>query len=129
MSVERPRRRFLSSSVAFFAATAPLLGVYLGIVANIEMQWWLGATLLLGACVGLLYSRQRYSVSDLWNFTWSVWKGLAIAYIANAVLFRIDFAVVAGVGLPGRLFFGGLVFVVFFVIYGASYLNTYTESV
>ena len=128
MSVERPRRRFLSSSVAFFVATAPLFGVYLGIVANIDTKWWLGVALALGTCVGLLYSRQRYSVSDLWSFTWGVWKGLAIAFVANAVLFRIDFAVIAGVGLPGRLFFGGFVFVVFFVIYGASYLNIYIES-
>lgn len=129
MSVERPHRRFLSSLVAFSVATAPLLGVYLGIVANIDIQWWLGATLVLGTCIGLLYSRQGYSVSHLWNFTWGVWKGLAIAYVANAVLFRIDFADVAGFGLQGRLFFGGLVFVVFAVIYGASYLNVYTESV
>jgi len=78
--------------------------------------------------VGLLYSRQEYSVSRLWDFTWSVWKGLAVAYIANAVLFRIDFADVAGFGLQGQLFFGGLVFVVFTVIYGASYLNIYAKS-
>jgi len=91
------------------------------------MKLWLGVTLLLGTCVGLLYSQQGYSVSRLWEFTWSVWKGLVIAYIANAVLFRIDFVDVAGFELQGRLFFGGLVFVVFIVIYGASYLNIYTN--
>ena len=128
MSVERPRRRFLSSLVAFFAATAPLFGFYLGILAHLEMKSWLGVTLILGAFVGLLYSRREYSVSRLWDFTWGVWKGLAIAYIANAVLFRIDFTDIAGFGLQGRLFFGGLVFVVFSVIYGGSYLNIYTES-
>jgi len=94
----------------------------------LDIKWWLEVTVILGMGAGLLYSRQEYSVSRLWDFTWSVWKGLAIAYIANAVLFRIDFADVTGFELRGRLFFGGLVFVVFVVIYGASYMDIYIKS-
>ena len=128
MSGERHRHRFFSSLVAFTVATTPILGFYLGIIANLGVTWWLGVNLLLGVFVGLLYSRQAYSLSRLWNFVWVVWKGLIIAFVGITIIFGLNFIEVQELELLGRVFVGGLVFVVFSIIYGASYQSIYIKS-
>lgn len=128
MNGERPRHRFVSSLVAFIGATAPILGFYLGIIAGLEVTWWLGVDLLLGVFMGLLYSQRAYSLSRLWRFVWAVWKGLVLAYVATVLIFGLDFIAVRKLELVGRIFFGGLVFVVFSIVYGASYQSVYIES-
>jgi len=128
MNGERHRHRFSSSLVAFTVATAPILGFYLGIIANLNMIWWLGANLLLGVFVGLLYSQQVYSLSRLWRFVWVVWKGLIIAFVGIAIIFGLNFMEVQELELLGRVFVGGVAFVVFSIIYGASYQSAYMKS-
>ena len=128
MSGERHRHRFFSSLVAFTVATAPILGFYLTIIANLDVMWWLGANLLLGVFVGLQYRQQTYSLSRLWRFVWVVWKGLVIAFVAIAVIFGLNFIEVQELELLGRVFAGGLAFVVFSIIYGASYQSVYIRS-
>lgn len=128
MNSERPRHRFLSSVVASIAATVPVFGFYLGIVANLSVARWFGANLLLGVFVGLLYSQRAYSLSRLWNFSRVVWKGLVLVLVATAVSFGLNFVEVQELELRGRIFLGGLAFVVFSVIYGASYKSAYIES-
>ena len=128
MSTANPWRRFLSSLTAFFAATAPVFGFYLAIVAGLDVTWWLGANLALGVLVGVRYSRRAYSLPRLWEFAWVVWKGLVVAHVVIAVVFRVNFAVVGEFGVPGRMFAGGLAFVVFAVVYGSSYQRAYVES-
>lgn len=128
MSGGRPRHRFVSSLAAFILATAPILGFYLGIIANLDVTWWLGVNLLLGVFVGLLYSQQAYSLSRLWSFVWIVWKGLVIAFVGIAIIFGLNFIEVQGLELLGRIFVGGLAFVVFSIIYSASYQSVYIKS-
>ena len=128
MSSSRPLRRFLSSSVAFFAATAPILGFYLAIVAGLSATWWLGVNLALGVLVGFRYSRRAYSLPRLWEFVWAAWKSLVVVHVAMAVVFRANFTDVRGFGVPGRILFGGLAFVVFAVVYGASFQRAYLKT-
>lgn len=107
MSGERRRHRFLSALAAFIVAAAPILGFYLGIIANLGVMWWLGVTLLLGVFVGCLYSQQAYSLSRLWSFVWVVWKGLGIAFAAIAIMFGLNVIEVQELELLGRIFVGG----------------------
>ena len=133
MSRERLRYRISSSTVAFFAAAAPLCWFFLGVVAGADVTWWLGVDATVAAVVGLGYGYRSYSVSRLWAFVRAVWKGLGAAVVALAVAFSVVFG--ASLWdlqrpelLAGRLFVGGLGFVLFAVVYGSSYRTVYVES-
>lgn len=127
MPSERRRYRLLSSLGAFSAAVAPISGFYLGIVAGLSVEWWLGATLALGVFTGFLYSRREYSLPRLWKFARVVWSGLVVVLVAVAVVFPLRLGDFRALDFSGRAFVGGLAFVVFAVVYAISYQRAYTE--
>jgi hypothetical protein len=125
---KRSSLRFLSAVGAVAAATAPLLGFYLGVVAGVSAGWWLGATLSLGVTVGLRYRRRKYSLARLWRFAAAVWTGSFVVALGTLVAFRVSLTDVRELEPTGRIFVAGLAFVAFAVVYGASYRRSYLES-
>ncbi|WP_134670799.1 hypothetical protein [Halorussus marinus] len=132
MADYRQNYRFLSSLAAFFVVSVPLFWYFLGAIAVLRPRWWLAIALGCSVLVGLLYTRRSYSLSRLWDLAWRVWKGLLVASVVFSVVAGLLFDVrlrhlITPTNVSGRIFFGGLGFVLFVVVYGASYQHSYLE--
>ncbi|WP_135805311.1 hypothetical protein [Halorussus marinus] len=132
MTDDRQNYRFLSSLAAFFVVSVPLFWYFLGAIAVLRPRWWLAIALGYSVLVGLLYTRRSYSLSRLWDLAWRVWKGLLVASVVLSVVAGLLFDVrlrhlITPTNVSGRIFFGGLGFVLFVIVYGASYHHSYLE--
>jgi len=132
MKRERQKYRFLSSLTAFLIVTIPLFWYFLGFIASLRIKWWLALNLSCSIFVGLLYTRQSYSLSRLWDLAWRVWKGLFLTFVVLSVITAFLFNValldlIKPRNISGQIFFGGLGFVLFVIVYGSSYQFSYLK--
>lgn len=130
MNEERSIYRFSSSFVAFFTVSLPIFWFFLGVIAVISFQWWVTFNIIFSIIIGILYTRQSYSLSRLWKLARQVWKSLFIMFIVlsavTILLFDLNLFDLQKPGrLPERILLGGLGFVLFTIIYGSSYKSAY----
>lgn len=130
MNEERPIYRFSSSFMAFFTMSIPIFWFFLGVIAMLSLPWWVILNVSCGIIIGILYTRQSYSLSRLWKLARQVWKSLFITFIVisavSVLLFDTNLFDLQNPGRPPeRILLGGLGFLVFTVIYGSSYNSVY----